>query len=108
MSSKRKWEGPKLEPIDWSQDVPKRRGAPLWHFVLSHKGKAADTVNEPSPATELRRAQLVARLRERYAAACIEVLGLEKPPADSLDRWLLEQLSQPYRDTNDTASDPLF
>jgi len=108
MSHKRAREGPKLAAIDWSQDVPKRRGAPLWHFVAPTQRQAAPCGISPAPATELHRAHLVARLRKRYAAACSEILGLEKPPADSLDRWLLEQLSQPHRDENHSASDPFF
>lgn len=106
--SKRKFDGPKLAAIDWSHEVPKRRGAPLWHFVAPSQETVGLSSQCPSPATELRRARLVARLRERYAVACSEVLGLEKPPADSLDRWLLEQLSQPHSDKNSSAVDPFF
>lgn len=60
---------------------------------------------EPSPAVELRRAQLVAALRSRYDRACRELMFLTKPPADSIDRWIMEQLAQPRGRRGD---DPLL
>lgn len=85
-------------PISWSQgkDVPTHCGQALWDFDAPlATSLSLQVLEEPSPATELRRARLFAGLRQRYVEICREVLGLAQPPADSIDRWLLEQLAQP-------------
>jgi len=73
----------------------------------AHQHIIASITSESTPAVELRRAGLVAELRSCYARACRENLWLEQPPADSIDRWLLEQLAQP-RVKATRCADPLL
>ena len=65
----------------------------LWDFSGPTSVKAS--APPASSSRELRRAELFEQFRVFYAGVCAEVLGLEKPPSDSIDRWLLEQLAQP-------------
>eukprot|EP00933_Yihiella_yeosuensis_P004241 TRINITY_DN108617_c0_g1_i1.p1 TRINITY_DN108617_c0_g1~~TRINITY_DN108617_c0_g1_i1.p1 ORF type:complete len:558 (+),score=99.78 TRINITY_DN108617_c0_g1_i1:131-1804(+) len=112
MTKKRK--GSDLEAQDraihWSEDVtaaPTRRGVPLWNFASdSQESTARGLVLEASVQEEQLRASLMQELRNRYAKACHEVLGLERPPGDSVDRWLLEQLAQPQ--PQDSLADPML
>jgi len=95
-------------PISWVEGIPQRRGEALWDFALHNTelltAWPCTKPSDPSPALELRRATLVNEIRAKYAAACIQTMGLEKPPVDSLDRWLLEQLAQPRK----SGMDPLL
>mmetsp|Transcript_96541 Transcript_96541/g.191347 ORF Transcript_96541/g.191347 Transcript_96541/m.191347 type:complete len:537 (+) Transcript_96541:78-1688(+) len=96
-------------PIVWPEgEAPARRGEALWDFNMPSVGGLQNPqVAEPSPMLELKRAQSVAKLRQKYAEACRDVLGLAQPPADSVDRWILEQLAQPRRNPG-TSGDPLL
>lgn len=96
--------------------APERLGQALWHFggsgaddTASRKAAvAAPVLQEPSPALELHRARLVEGFRKHYAKLCKDLLHLEKPPDDSMDRWLLEQLAQPRSSCGGADADPLF
>lgn len=124
-------------PIEWCDGVPRRSGDGLWDFRIAgsdaqqengsepqstiagashvthamlrsaHEHAVAGLAAETTPALEWRRAELVAELRSCYARACKEKLWLERPPADSIDRWLLEQLAQP-RTRGSGSGDPLL
>lgn len=97
-------------PIVWPQgEAPARCGEALWDFDVPDiaRGLPNPQVAEPSPTLELKRAQSIARLRQKYAEACRDVLGLAQPPADSVDRWILEQLAQP-RSGPGASGDPLL
>ncbi|CAE6941073.1 pcif1 [Symbiodinium sp. CCMP2592] len=77
-------------------EVPKRKGVALWDFSEPDRtAQALRTTATASPSKELQRAEYFEALRKFYAQTCAEVLGLQTPPADSMDRWLLEQLAQP-------------
>lgn len=96
-------------PIEFGSegDAPTRCGEALWDFtaVAAPSESSRELRPEPSPALELERAGLIHGLRQRYADACRDIMCLEHPPADSVDRWLLEQLAQPRRGR---GSDPLL
>jgi len=106
-------------PISWEDDgcTPSRSGIALWNFSEAQRkgdmpwdniGNSLTALHRrPSPWSEFRRAELVVKLRERYAESCKELLGFERPPADSIDRWLLEQLAQP-KSQNCISGDPLL
>ncbi|OLP74935.1 hypothetical protein AK812_SmicGene45369 [Symbiodinium microadriaticum] len=85
----------KRENIIWTtgSDVPQRKGVALWDFSEPDRNEACRT--PASPSKELQRAEYFEELRNVYAQTCAEVLGLQTPPPDSMDRWLLEQLAQP-------------
>jgi len=96
-------------PIIWPEgETPARHGEALWDFTnLAAGGLQNPQVAEPSPALELKRARSIAKLRQIYAKACRDILGLPQPPADSVDRWILEQLAQP-RSSPGASGDPLL
>ncbi|CAK8992849.1 unnamed protein product [Durusdinium trenchii] len=84
-----------IVPIEWREhEAPLRNGIALWDFSAARHGTPRPRPEEPSAEKEQRRAQLMQEFRSRYAEICHQVLGLAKPPADSIDRWLLEQLAQ--------------
>eukprot|EP00439_Symbiodinium_sp_Y106_P021868 s1634_g2.t1 len=97
LSGKGKRKRESIIPIDWKGcDVPKRKGVALWDFSEPDRtAQALRTTATAFPSKELQRAECFEALRKFYAQTCAEVLGLQTPPADSMDRWLLEQLAQP-------------
>eukprot|EP00435_Cladocopium_sp_Y103_P039629 s354_g10.t1 len=84
--------------IEWPDDEqapPSRNRIALWDFKTVASTKLPAKFEEPSAEKEQKRAQLMLLFRSEYSRFCKEVMGLETVPADSVDRWLLEQLAQP-------------